>query len=209
MTEARKEGRIFDLTLTGELSLDLVNTLDWRASGSPKELLSSYGDLLRWSRHTGLLTEAEARRLGAAAARRPGEARAVLKRAVDLREVLFRIFREIAAARRPDRRDDDEFSAGLAEALSRLRLKPAGLGYAWDWDVADDRLDRMLLPVARAAAELLTSESLGRLRACPGAGCGWLFLDTSRNRSRRWCSMEICGNRAKARRHYRQLRSDD
>jgi predicted RNA-binding Zn ribbon-like protein len=63
-----------------------------------------------------------------------------------------------------------------------------------------------LRPIARSAAELLTSETLSRVRECGGATCTWLFLDASRNRSRRWCSMESCGNRAKARRHYRRRR---
>ena len=95
----------------------------------------------------------------------------------------------------------------LADMLGRSRLAPAGGDLAWAWGGDEDALDRPLWAVARAAAALLTGPGLERVRACPGVGCGWLFLDTSRNRSRRWCDMRDCGNRAKARRHYQRSRA--
>ena len=77
--------------------------------------------------------------------------------------------------------------------------------FAWTRTDAADSLTAPLRPVVRSAAELLTSpETLLRVRECDGTDCTWLFLDQSRNRSRRWCSMESCGNRAKVRRHYRR-----
>jgi predicted RNA-binding Zn ribbon-like protein len=202
--------RIFDLTLTGQVSLDLVNTLDWRSSGAPGELLNSYSDLVRWARHTGLINDREARGLMSEAAKHPKKAVAVLKRATTLRETLFRIFSAAVAGKRAEASDMDALNCRLSDALSRLRLKPAGEGYQWEWtnsSSSDVELERVLWPVIRAAGELLTSESLTLLRQCPGEGCDWLFLDTSRNKSRRWCSMEVCGNRSKARRHYEHLRA--
>ena len=81
-------------------------------------------------------------------------------------------------------------------------MAPAGGGYDWSWAGRPDDLARPLWPVARSAVELLTLGDLARVRECPGAGdCGWLFYDTSRNGSRRWCSMEGCGSRVKMRRH--------
>jgi predicted RNA-binding Zn ribbon-like protein len=199
--------RIFDLTLTGQVSLDLVNTVDWRASSDPKELLNSYSDLVRWGRHTGLLKEREARTLALEAAKHPKKASAVLKRALALRETLFRVFSAIMDGRQAEAADIESLNLSLSDALSRLRLRPASEGYQWEWTGGDADLERVLWPVVRAAGELLTSEQLSLLRQCPGDGCAWLFLDTSRNKSRRWCTMEVCGNRSKARRHYEQMRA--
>lgn len=198
--------RIFDLTLTGQVSLDLVNTVDWRTSSDPAELLNSYSDLLRWGRHTGLLKDQEARRLASEAAKHPKKAVAVLQQALALRETLFRIFSAITAGQQAEAADIESLNRSLSDALSRLRLRSAKEAYQWEWS-GDAELERVLWPVVRAAGELLTSESLTLLRQCPGDGCAWLFLDTSRNKSRRWCTMEVCGNRSKARRHYEQVRA--
>jgi predicted RNA-binding Zn ribbon-like protein len=199
--------RIFDLTLTGQVSLDLVNTVDWRASSEPKELLNSYSDLVRWGRHTGLLKDREARGLAIEAAKHPKKASAVLKHALALRETLFRIFSAVRDGRQADAADLESLNLSLSDALSRLELRPAREGYQWEWKGEEADLERVLWPVVRAAGELLTSEELSLLRQCPGEGCAWLFLDTSRNKSRRWCTMEVCGNRSKARRHYEQMRA--
>ncbi len=87
-------------------------------------------------------------------------------------------------------------------ALARLRLVPGPDGLGWDWAADDRALDGVIWSVAHSAAELLTSERLDRVRECAESRCGWLFLDASRNRSRQWCDMKVCGNRAKARRHH-------
>jgi predicted RNA-binding Zn ribbon-like protein len=194
--------------LTGEVSLDLVNTLDWRSSSAPGELLGSYSDLVRWGRHTGVLKEQEARGLASEATKHPKKASAVLQQALALRETLFRLFSAVADGKQAEAADVESLNRSLSDALSRLRLKPDREGYRWDWkESGDAELERLLWPVIRSAGELLTSEQLTLLRQCPGEGCAWLFLDTSRNKSRRWCSMEVCGNRSKARRHYQQTRA--
>jgi predicted RNA-binding Zn ribbon-like protein len=73
------------------------------------------------------------------------------------------------------------------------------------WSVAPAAgLARPVLELARCAGDLLATAELAQVKACPGTGCGWLFLD--RRGRRRWCSMEVCGNRAKARRHARRSR---
>jgi predicted RNA-binding Zn ribbon-like protein len=88
-------------------------------------------------------------------------------------------------------------------ALAHFRVAWSPAGFGWEWDQANSGLDRVLWPVAWSAAELLTQGPLERIRECPGQDtCGWLFLDLSKNASRRWCDMRVCGNRAKARRHY-------
>jgi predicted RNA-binding Zn ribbon-like protein len=204
------ETRVGDISLLGgDVSLDFANTVDWHASEHPEEFLATYADLVAWGRRVGILAEAEAVGLLAEAARRPEEARAVLARAVALREALFRIFRAVADDQLAAAGDLALFNDALGEALARLRVAPRdGAGFSWTWDGGAEALDRVLWQVLRAAAELLTSVELRRVRMCAGEGCGWFFLDTSKNRSRRWCSMESCGNRAKARRHYQRRRGE-
>lgn len=193
--------------LGGRLSLDFVNTVDWRTGDHPEECLTSYADLVAWSEHAGALTHRQAQRLLTEAARRPAEAQAVLERAVRLREATYHMFLAISRGRSQSAADLAAFNAELSSLLARSKVIQTGEGFAWQWTAAEDALDRMLSPVMRDALDLLTSEELHRVGECPGDGCGWLFLDTSRNRSRRWCAMEDCGNRAKARRHYQRTRA--
>ena len=96
----------------------------------------------------------------------------------------------------------------VREALAHLQLTPLEDGFRWDWSPEIDGANLILWPVARAAAELLTSDKATRVRVCEDdRGCGYLFIDQTKNHSRRWCSMESCGNRAKARRHYSRLQA--
>jgi predicted RNA-binding Zn ribbon-like protein len=193
--------------LGGRLSLDFANTADWHASDQPVEFLTSYSDLVAWSQHVGILTDHQAQRLLKKAARRPEDATAVLERAIALREAIYRIFSAISRGRPPQAADLATFNAELSEALAQSRIVSTAQGFTWDWAGAEGALDQMLWPVVHDAAGLLTSEDLDRVGQCADDRCGWLFLDTSRNRSRRWCSMEDCGNRAKARRHYKRKRA--
>lgn len=193
----------FDLS-GGALGLDFANT--WSDRGRPEtDGLRGYADLLAFARQAGSLDEGEAARLAARSEREPGAAAAAFGRALDLREALYRLFSAAAAGRPPAAGDLALVNAALPEALARLRLEPRGSGFGWAWEEkAAEPLDAPLWPVLRSAAELLTSEELPRVRECAATSCTWLFVDRSRNRSRRWCSMETCGNRAKAHRHYRR-----
>jgi predicted RNA-binding Zn ribbon-like protein len=186
--------------LGGRLSLDFANTADWHASDHPVEFLT-------WSQHVGILTAHQAQRLLKKAARRPEDANAVLERAIALREAIYQIFSAISRGHPPQAADLATFNAELSGALAQSRIVSTAEGFAWDWAAAEDALDQMLWPVVHDAAGLLTSEELDRVGQCADDRCGWLFLDTSRNRSRRWCSMEDCGNRAKARRYYERKRA--
>jgi predicted RNA-binding Zn ribbon-like protein len=190
--------------LGGRLSLDFANTADWHATGHPIEFLTSYSELVAWSRHVSVLTESEAQHLLEEAVRRPAEASAVLARTIALREAVYRLFSAISHGLSPQADDLSTFNAELSTGLAQSRIVLTAEGFVWDWLGDQDALDQMLWPVVHDAAELLTSEKLHRVGQCVDDRCGWLFLDLSRNRSRRWCSMEACGNRAKARRHYRR-----
>jgi predicted RNA-binding Zn ribbon-like protein len=187
----------------GSLCLDFVNTVggraDQRAYTVLRDKLPTFDDLLTWSRLAGLVSQAEVLRLVRRAAGNPKEAAVVLKRAATLREGLYRIFRSVVDGRRTVRNDIAILERELSNARDHERLSPAAGAFEWTWDDRD-ALDRMLWAVSRSAAELLTSEDLSTLRHCGGEECGWMFLDTSRNRSRQWCDMRDCGNRAKVRR---------
>ena len=204
MDEPQTQSTAFDLT-GGRLCLDFANTLEDRPASEPRELLRTYPDLVAWSRQTELLRENEARRLLSAARQRPDEAAAVLERAIALREAIYRIFSAVAAGQSPADADLVTLSEAVAQAWSQAKIVQSSDGFGWDW-AHKERLDRVLWPVARSAAELLTSQELPSLRLCPAHDCEWLFIDNSRNQSRRWCNMQVCGNRAKARRFHQRRR---
>lgn len=193
------------LLLGGSLCLDFANTADWHAGDAPVEMLTGYATLLDWGQATGILDARQAARLAREAVDDPQAAEEALRRAIALRETIYRLFSRIAAGNDPERADLAELNAALAESLPHRRIARRASDYRWDW--REGGLDRVIWPVALSAAELLVSSDRDRVRECAGHPCGWLFIDTSRNRSRRWCSMEICGNRAKARRHYQRARA--
>ena len=202
---------LHDLQLeTGYLCLDFANTADWHASEQPDELLNSYDDLLAWAKNVGLLAAERVRQLSQAVDQ-SGEAEpaAALAQALALREAIYRIFSATAAGRSPAAADLTLLNHILSETLTQLRVAPTEAGFAWRWADESQGLDQILGPIARSAAELLTSESLDRVKECEDdRGCGFLFYDTSRNRSRRWCTMRSCGNRAKVQRHRRRQAGD-
>ncbi len=124
-----------------------------------------------------------------------------------MREAIYRVFAAIAQGKAPVAADVAAINDWAIEALKHRHLMRSSGGYRWEWQSdASHSLDRILWPIAIAAADLLTSEDVKQVRWCEAPECQWLFLDNSRNRSRRWCDMKICGNRAKARRHYQRIR---
>lgn len=192
---------------TGRLCLDFANTVVWHASNHPEEKLHNYSDLVSWAREVGVLTAREAQGLLREATRRPSDAATVLERAIVLREAVYRVFSAVASGRSPEGAYLGIVNEALSKALVRLQVVKAAHRFTWGWAGDVTALDRMVWPVARSAGDLLTSEELTRMGQCADdRGCGWLFLDMSRNRSRRWCDMRDCGNRAKAKRHYHRKR---
>jgi predicted RNA-binding Zn ribbon-like protein len=188
--------------LAGHPALDFVNTIDPREGADRVEYLHAYGDLVAWARSAGVLS---ANRIGPAtraAADDPAAAARAFRRAVALREALFAIFGAVAARRPVPAHAMRDLQKAYREAIAHASLTAAGLRFEWQ---LDGGLDAVRDRIARDAVALLGSEKLARVRRCPGSGdCGWLFLDRSKNASRRWCSMEGCGNRAKLRRFLRR-----
>ena len=187
----------------GKLPLNFTNTVDWHASSDPEDLLEGYSDLVRWAADAKVVTREQAAWLTSHAERRPREAAEALTQAIELRETLYRIFSNVAGSEDPPPRDIANLNQALSSSAGVARLARSPEGYDWEWD--GETLDWMLGPIARSAAELLTSPDLHRVGECSDdRGCGYLFLDSSRNHSRKWCRMDSCGNRAKARRHYQK-----
>jgi predicted RNA-binding Zn ribbon-like protein len=207
MGEKKRSAENLEL-IGGRLCLDFANTVSTRVEALRREYLTDYGELVAWSRHASVLAPDEAQALLHEAVRFPDRASAVLDRAIALRETLYRLFSAIAAQREPKAADLATLNVALQEVLARLEITPSTEGFEWAWVQEPDDLDQMLWPVVRSAAELLTGSDLDRVRECAREGCDWLFLDTSKNRSRRWCSMDACGSRMKARRYYRRKQKE-
>jgi predicted RNA-binding Zn ribbon-like protein len=188
----------------GNLALDLVNTRTGPPSGpTDDELFDSYEDLIGWALHIGAVTDPEAHRLRRAARRDPVAARDALKRTLRTRDHLDATFRAIAAGRRPPARSMAALRTDEATALQHADLDQGNAGFTWSW--ANDRsLERPVRPAVHAAIELLTSGPMDRIKAC--GGCRFLFVDESKNRSRRWCSMDDCGTAEKMRRYVTRRR---
>jgi predicted RNA-binding Zn ribbon-like protein len=188
----------------GILCLDFANTLAGARGGSTRELLTHYRHLADWSRMVGTISRAQAKALGERAEEVPARAEEVLARAVALREAIFRVVAGYIAKRVPPARDLALIATETATAIAHATLLPAATRFEWVFVNAPLELDAPLWPIARSASDLLTSDRIHRVRECASDTCTWLFYDSSKNHSRRWCDMRDCGNRAKVRRHRNQ-----
>ena len=183
----------------GNPALDLVNTVDWTGQGLLHERIPDYAALLRWTVPAGVLAAPAAERLRRAARVRPRAAQAAHAKALRVRALLRDLFGggpagEIAL---------DALNPLVGDALGRLELVRSGSRTGrlrWEWRAMDKRLEAVLWPVLRSAAELLVSDEADRIRTCGGDDCGWMYVDRSRNGLRRWCQMRTCGTREKSRR---------
>ncbi|QBD75739.1 hypothetical protein EPA93_06850 [Ktedonosporobacter rubrisoli] len=192
----------------GRPCLDFTNTIDGRSSAHPQECLHSLADLLKWCLRVGLLQEELVQGLLEQAKKQPAAATTEFERALALRETLYRIFSASARGMRPAADDLAHLSTTYAATLIHACLVSGDEEFAWAWNDEEHWSGYLLWLLAKSAVELLTSPDVRRVKECPGnKGCGWLFLDTSKNGSRHWCSMEGCGSRAKRQRQYRRQRS--
>jgi predicted RNA-binding Zn ribbon-like protein len=212
MSDATAAGGVAGLVRNGgRLCLDYTNTVEPRIGPVARDWLTGYPDLVEWARHGDVLDATAAAALLRAAAARPAAAQAAFQTAIDLREALFRLFAAIADDTAPADADLEVLRGAFAAASRHGRLVPHAGGFDWSWDGAvpagpsggtsADPLGRPWWPVAASAVELLTHGPLDRVKKCSAdGGCSWLFVDASKNRSRRWCSMNDCGSEFKSRR---------
>ena len=191
--------------IAGELCLDFINTLDNRPVPTRQhELVPTYPDLLEWALQAGGISRAQHAALRRQAEFHPKQAEAVRLRAVELRECLHSMMSTITRNRRAPADDLQTLNTYMGEALAHLELHPVQRDYRLEWGHGLTNLDSVLWPIARSASDLLTGEDLKRVRECGVGACRWLFVDRSKNLSRRWCDMKTCGNRMKARKFYRR-----
>jgi predicted RNA-binding Zn ribbon-like protein len=189
----------------GDLSLDFINTVDWTPSGLQHDRLVSYARLVTWASDAGVVSAGQATDLRAAAARDARKATAALEAARRTRWVLHEVFQG-AVARHSAAPSVEDLAGLLQQAHEHLTVVPArdqrrgGRVLKWAWRDTPEHLECMLWPLARAAADLLTSPEAARVRMCAGPDCGWLYVDRSRNGLRRWCEMQTCGTLSKTRR---------
>ncbi|HEY5940548.1 MAG TPA: ABATE domain-containing protein [Gemmatimonadales bacterium] len=189
----------------GDPSIDFVNTVDWTSRGPEQERLTDFERVIRWAEGAGIVSTKEAGGLRVRSRAKPREAESAYRNALRVRQVLERLFRSIAGGE-PEGETLDEFNRELTRALERMRVapgtgkRPGGLHLGWG--DGGEGLDSVIWPVVWSAASLIVSEEASRIRICGGTDCGWMYVDRSRNKLRRWCQMETCGTREKSRRRY-------
>src|SRR5579872_790019 len=201
------ESRAESLPLIGcDLALDFTNTSSGRGHHTHLEHLRSAEHVVAWARHAKALAPADGDWILAALKADEALAARLLKRALALREIVYAIGVEVAARRRAPAEAVDALAHVHAACIGKARLTPHGGGFVWSWAPQEAPIEAVLGPIALSALTLLTQADLSRIKQCQGDHCGWLFLDTTKNKSRRWCEMEVCGNRAKQKRHQSKLR---
>lgn len=203
MEESESESTTFEFS-GGWLCLDFCNTADGDVNGDWRENLQQYEDLIRWSREAGIVSNDEANHLLQSATKHPINAEKAVEKAHALRRNLFDIFSAMANEL-PYAPYLPAYNGFLNEAASHLQIALTDNEFGWDW--SEHSLEKPLWMITWSAAELLLSDKRKLVRECGSETCSWLFLDTSRNHSRRWCDMKGCGNRAKARRHYARIKA--
>lgn len=195
----------------GDPAIDLVNTVDWTSRGPEQDRLTDFDRLIRWAEGAGIVSAKAARTLRAQGLAKPREAEAAYRNALRVRVVLERLFRAIAACE-PGGDALNDFNRLLGRALERMQVTPAsgkrrgGSGLQLGWRDPGVSLDSVIWQVIWSAASLIVSEEASRIRICGGPDCGWMYVDRSRNKLRRWCQMESCGTREKSRRRYQRTR---
>lgn len=192
----------------GTLCVDFVNTVDPWLAPPPQDRLGTFEDWIAWGRAAGILGSGEARAIAAIARRAPSGAARAMRRIRAVRDALARVLQAAAHRRAPPAAELALLDKALAAVRSERRIVWEGKQFRESWLTSDSSaLDAALRPVLLSAeALLLDTAALKRLHECPAKRCGWLFLDSSRNGSRRWCSMRTCGNLAKAHRHQARRR---
>lgn len=196
-TDTRAAAKQFQL-IAAHPALDLVNTLDWRFRTRPEELLATYDDVLRFLIQSSMIAPKEAENLTRVTTSRQGEA--LRLRCIALREATAKVLYAVVEDREPDPAPIDQLETFFQDARKRQDLVWSGGRLQWKMAPAPPTPDIPLWLLARSVEELLLSDDMQRLRACENHDCRWLFLDTSKNHTRRWCDMKLCGNRMKARR---------
>jgi predicted RNA-binding Zn ribbon-like protein len=200
----RTQGKPYSETFRcpgGILCLDFCNSGQGSRNSRREEWIASFADLIDWLEAAEAIDAEQAARLRAAGERSPQSAHELWARAIELREAMARVFLARTEGRPAATEDLRAIDAEYARTAGFARLSATDDGFAWRIDSSATGLDAALRPLVESAVALLTSERLARLRRCGNSTCYWLFLDETKNCSRRWCEMASCGNVMKVRRH--------
>ena len=203
---AKPSGETLRVAPRRDLCLDFANTLSYRG-GDAQESLHDFAELVGWCATNALLGAYGGERALRWSEQHPEQATATFADAIAIREASYRIFYAITARKIPPPRDVAAVNRALAAAPARRVLIRGTKGFCWQVDRVGFSAPTLLAPVLWSAGDLMVSRDTIRLRHCSNEQCLWLFLDDSKNGSRRWCSMQACGNRAKAHRHYLRTRT--
>jgi len=185
----------------GELALDFTNTSSGRGWPTHEEHLRTAENVVAWAGHAKILGPADAAWMSTAVGADPGLAAQLLQRALALRETLYVIGGELAQGRPAPPPRVAELAREHARCIAQAALAPHEGRYVWQWTPKQAAIEALLGPIALSALTMLAQADLSRVKRCRGEKCGWLFFDATKNKSRRWCEMEVCGNRAKQKRH--------
>ena len=197
--------RDFELS-GGALCLDFANTVSHRTILWKRwDELGEYSDLLAFATQSLYLPVQLAREFLAVSRIEPRVTTRAMEGARGLREAIYRTFSAYIDHRHAGAEDLTLIRDLMIEGWKHKRLASIGRRYLWLMKQEEGiKLESVLWPIAHSATDLLTSDRLKRVRMCEAERCAWLFVDESRNHSRRWCDMKVCGNREKARRHYQR-----
>jgi len=184
----------------GTLCLDFVNTIHDRINEPERDYWVTHEHLLQWALKAGSIRSADYEAVLKHFESRPAQNPKLLKEAIKLRELLYRIFHPLSSGKKIAGRDLETFNVILSKCLSHLRLKAHEKGIRQSWQLMPGESAIIFVPVIYSAYELLLSDRLKKIKEC--SNCGWLFLDTTKNGTRRWCSMSTCGSIVKAKEWY-------
>lgn len=185
--------------IASELAFDFVNSVADRGGTQHAEYLHNGSDIVIWAHLAKLLSDTDRDTALAMVAADEVLASRLLSEAHALRETIYEIGAALARRDTPREEDRAALTAVHAHCLGRARLSTSGGGFAWTWDPGAALVEAVLGPIALSALSVMTQQDLARVKRCEGDHCGWLMFDTTKNRRRRWCEMEVCGNRAKMR----------
>ena len=184
--------------VAGKLALDFTNTESGRGGEEHLDHLQTAGDLLVWAVHAKIIDKKDAALARQIIKDQNKLARHLIARGRFLRETIYRINSSIVAGKPPAKKLLNSLTACHAEMLATATLTPHGNNYEWVWHPKAELAAAILGPITFSALNLLLDADFSRIKQCHGNHCGWLFYDTTKNKSRQWCDMSVCGNRAKA-----------
>jgi predicted RNA-binding Zn ribbon-like protein len=186
--------------IADDLALNFANTESGRGFPSHQNHFREAANVVEWLTHARALPVEEADWLGKRVAERADLAADLLAQATELRAAIHDIGAALGRHAEPPEAALASLSALHARCVAKAELTPGALSCRWSWSVRASPVEAALGPIALAAVRLFTEGDFHRIRECGGHACGWLFYDRSKNNRRRWCEMEVCGNRAKQRR---------